>query len=124
MDIPDRPPLNPYVYEQIELKLHEIDKSWWSELETMSVATSSILLFRPSGPAPPKRPLQLKANLQHYAMMLFNEESDSYYSDPLLKHWLEKLAERVDARVIQRVAELNSRFQPLTGTTYTLDHHG
>lgn len=126
MDTPDRPPLDSLVYEQIEQKLHGIDKIWWRRLQMMSVHVSVLdqqLGWKTAGPQPPKQPLQLKRNLQDYATELFNEEA-SCYGVLLSQHWLSKLAERVEERILQRVAELNASFGPLTLSTFDLNYHG
>jgi hypothetical protein len=135
MDIPDRPPLDPYELEQLELKLHEIDKRWWIELQMMTFSVSRIettLGSRTAGPLPPKRPLQLKRHLQSYAIMLFNEEASSvifpnvawYPRDPQSRHWQSKLAERVEARVLLLIAKLSDSFALVRFSTYDLDYHG
>jgi hypothetical protein len=135
MDIPDRPPLDPYELEKLELKLHEIDKSWWKQLQMMTVSVSLLetnLGSSTTGPLPPKQPIQLKRHLQSYAIMLFNEEASSvifpnvvwYPRDPQSRHWQAKLAERVEARVIQLVAKLNASFGLMRFASYDLDYHG
>ena len=87
---------------------------------------------RTTGPLPPKQPIQLKRHLQSYAIMLFNEEASSvifpnvvwYPRDPQSRHWQSKLAERVEARVIQLVAKLNASFGLMRFASYDLDYHG
>lgn len=86
---------------------------------------------RTTGPLPPKQPIQLKRHLQSYAIMLFNEEASVifpnvvwYPTDPQSRHWQSKLAERVEARVIQLVAKLNASFALVRFSTCDLDYHG
>ena len=111
MDIPDKPLLDPYIWELIELDLHKVDKSWWTTFSAMAVSVSlSFLGFKEdSGPPPPKQPIQLKMYLNSYASELFNEEFRYYPNDPdCSTHWAQKLAERVEARIIQRIGEIEA----------------
>jgi len=113
MNIPDKPPLDPYVFELIELDLHKIDQSWWTTLSTMTMSVTLFQLKADSGPQPPKQPIQLKMYLHSYASELFNEELKHYPDDPGCSvHWAQKLAERVEARIIQRIGEMGTRRFP------------
>jgi hypothetical protein len=125
MNIPDKPPhFDPYVWELIELDLHKIDKSWWMTLSSMAISIPLLGFKTESGPPPPKQPIQLKMYLHDYASELFNEEFKHYPNDPdCLAHWAQKLAERVEARILQRIGEMEaSRFSSMV--RMNLSYHG
>jgi hypothetical protein len=123
---PDKPFDDPYVWELIELDLHNIDKSWWMTFSTMTISISLFGLKADSGPLPPKQPIQLKMYLHSYASELFNEEFKRYPNDPHCSaHWAQKLAERVEARIIQRIAEIEtSKFAGSMMVRVSLGYHG
>ena len=110
---PDKPPNDPYVWELIEVDLHQIDKSWWTILSAMAVPVALASLKGNSGPPPPKQPIQLQMYLHDYALELFNEEFKHYPNESVcLPYWAQKLAERVEARIGQRIAEIETPSLP------------
>jgi hypothetical protein len=112
---PDRPLDDPYVWELIELDLHHIDKSWWTILSAMAVpgpllwSSADVRLKADYGPPPPKQPIQLNMYLHDYAKELFNAEFKHYPDDPdCIAYWAQKLAERVEGRIFQRIGEIEA----------------
>ena len=57
MDNRDRPNLEPYALEELEVMLHEQDKRYWQELRGMQVSADEVMRsnFR-QGPEIPRRP--------------------------------------------------------------------
>ena len=121
MDDLDRPPLRPYVYEQIDNALHYVDKTYWTMLCEMRVGGIQNLDARlgDSPPSPPKRPLHLREILQAYARQLFHAEAQEYpRNSQQIKHWLSKLAARIEDRIVRSIDRLEN------GVRGTLVHHG
>lgn len=101
VDDDDRPPLVPYVYEEIAKSLHDVDKAYWAELSELR-ASGPFAAFGPSmnlSPAPPKLPEHLRITLCSYARRLFLTEANEYPASTRIEFWLAKLAERVTERV-------------------------
>jgi hypothetical protein len=115
----DKPNLNPFVFEQIEVALHDVDKRWWKELRKFQVPTAVMGMFLgEDGPRPPKRPLQLTIDLASYAQSLFYAEASKYpQNDPRFRHWAMKLAERLETRVMRIVKEIDASY-PLMNLDY------
>ena len=109
----DRPSLVPYVWEEIALSLHEVDKTFWEQLKELR-------LQQPTLPLPPKQPEHLRTILGLYATHLFLKESDEYPVSPKIELWLSKLADRVLARVIDAVDTLDS--PPILNTILGMQH--
>jgi gas vesicle protein len=106
----DKPPLGDYAYEQIEVELHRVDKTYWDQLSTFQMPTTTvmgILIGAKSGPLPPKRPLELSMWIGLYAQSLFDVEASKYPPlDPNFCHWLIQLAIRLEERVMRRIGEI------------------
>lgn len=119
MPDPDKPPLSQYVWEEIEVAVHELDKQYYEQLRGMLVLVNLGIYSLLNPPPPPKQPAHVRAILHSYVRALFQTEASKYPSDPQLKHWLEKLAERTREHVLHAVAEVE------TGSIFKrLDHHG
>ena len=123
MEESDRPNLGTYALEQLEDELHRQDLRYWDELQDMQVTAQHVVAFslltcgQAAPPSPPKRPQHLLAILSRYADTLFYVEASAYPKlDPRFHHWLEKLAERVEERIIQRIKQLESA--PIKSLTY------
>jgi hypothetical protein len=111
MDDLDRPNLEPQADEEINVALHEIDKTHWARLRAMQMGPGpGPIIIWGAQPRPPKRPVQLRAILHSYAQALFPVEASKYpQDDSRLQHWRLKLTERISARVMQSVQEIESR---------------
>lgn len=127
MDDQDRPPLGAYAFEEIAKALHEVNKSYWSELSKMRVVSPFGFGQRAEpGPAPPKLPEHLRVTLCAYARQLFQTECTEYPVSPEIERWLTKLAGRVTERVMCTVESLDASFlDAILGTkTDGLTYHG
>jgi hypothetical protein len=119
MSEPDRPPLDPRVYDLIELTLYKADQRHWDQLAPMQVAP--VVGFPKSLPPPKLRALLLN-RLEVYAGELFKLEADQYSefkNRAEYPAWLSRLADRVIARVFSRVEILERANKPAT-----LAYHG
>lgn len=116
----DRPTLEPYIDEELEVALHKIDKVYWQELRDMQVSRIQLDSIFHAQPQPPKRPINLRNILYVYAGELFREEASKYPNDDFrLPHWLSKLAERTGKRVMKGVDEVEA-----SGNINSLAYHG
>jgi hypothetical protein len=118
----DKPGLGLLAYEQIELELHAIDKAYWKRLRLQQMPTPNAERAFPhivaDEPRSPQRPALLSMLLDCYAQELFVAEFKNYPTkDRRISHWLVKLSERTEARIIQRIKELESR-DPLQSLAY------
>ena len=78
MNDPYRPPLDPYIYEQIEAELHAVDRVHWPLIAEMRVKN-----FHPLDvPIPPQQPKHLLHQIVWYAEGLFKSEADHYVTLP------------------------------------------
>ena len=118
MSDPEKPPLDPRVYEQIEMQLHQIDRRHWPWIAAMRVPRS----IPPDEPVPPQTPHHLLNQLQWYASMLLKTEADQYEQfrhDERYQEWLSKLSERILDRVIKTADRIED-----ANLDQTLLHHG
>jgi len=126
MDDQDKPPLMPYVYEEIAKSLYKIDKSHRVFLLELRVSHPG----EPGAnfsPSPPRQPEHLRTAVCFYACELFKTEANEYPVDPQINHWLSKLQQRVIENVISTIKSLdNSFFSRFLGTEgkYGLSWHG
>lgn len=126
MDDQDKPPLIPYVYEEIAKSLYKVDKIYRDFLLELRVSHPG----EPGAtysPAPPRLPEHLRTAVCFYACELFKTEATEYPFDPQIKHWLSKLQQRVIENVISTIKLLdNSLFSRFLGTEgkYGLSWHG
>jgi len=122
MDERDRPNLGLYLYEEIELELHESEKTFWSAISAMQIPTLELMIAATEAqPLPPRQPMHLRAIVHRYAQTLFSVEAKRYPRDSRLHHWMLKLKERIGARIIHGVKELESRGRH---KMQRLDYHG
>ncbi len=76
----------------------------------------------PGEPHPPKMPAQLLNHLQWYASVLFTREVEQYGSvrrDARYEVWLSRLADRIVARVVDAVEQIDKG-----SSTASLKYHG
>lgn len=100
----DRPPLHPIALEQLERAAKKIDADYWHVLKALQVDYRG-----PKTLSPPKTPQLLLNHLQMYAGGLFRLEELNYPKDSSSYGlWLAALAERIIARVIQTVNEVEA----------------
>lgn len=119
MSEPDRPPLDPRVYDLIELTLYKADQRHWEQLEPMQVAP---LTGPPKSLPAPRLRAMLLNRLEVYAGDLFKLEADQYgefKNRADYPAWLSRLADRVIARVFSRIEILERANEPST-----LAYHG
>ena len=113
-----RPPLPRIVCDQIDLILYKVDEQHYKNLAAMQVPHEI-----PVGqPRPPRMAGQLLNQLQWYASVLFTREVEQYGSvrtDARYKVWLERLADRIVARVVDAVDQVDKG-----STTASLRYHG
>jgi hypothetical protein len=105
MNDPERPPLDPRVFEQILKVQHAVDKVQWPRIAAFMVPVYTL----PSNPVPPPTPLELTSAIQLYADMLFKAEADQYSSfrdEPRYPAWLSRLADRISVRVLESVEKI------------------
>lgn len=106
MDDSERPPLPRILCDQIDLLLYKVDKRHWRQLAAMQVPHE----VPPGEPRRPKMPAQLLNHLQWYASVLFTREVEQYGSvrrDANYQVWLSRLADRIVARVVDAVEEID-----------------
>ena len=121
----DRPNLGEVIFEQIEVEMHQVDVEYWKLLRTrQGQAPTQIEEYRKRAgidePTPPLRPQLILMPLDSYAQRLFIVEAYKHpKGDPNSRHWLLKLAERVEARIMKRLGELES-----SGAYRKFAHHG
>jgi DNA-binding transcriptional ArsR family regulator len=120
MDNLDRPNLGPQAYEEIDVALHEVDKTYWDKLRKMQVGLGFTINIFEAHPTPPKRPLRLRDILRSYAQELFSTEANEYPQHSQLQHWRLKLTERVSKRVMDSVQKIEDKGMTIS----TLDYHG
>ncbi|MBS1798450.1 MAG: hypothetical protein JSS95_01355 [Acidobacteria bacterium] len=117
-EIGERPPLPRIVCDQIDLMLYKVDQEHYRNLSGMQVPHET-----PAGkPRPPKMPAQLLNQLQWYASVLFTREVQQYGSvrkDARYETWLKRLADRIVARVVNAVYEVDKG-----SSTESLKYHG
>jgi hypothetical protein len=125
MDDLDRPNLGLDVVEQIEVDLHHQDMRFWPLLKQLQLPTPETqkayapFVFN-EGPMPPRRPRKLSELLGSYAVASFQCEASKYPRlDPQFAHWLQRLAERIEERTIQRVEQVEAG-----SSTNSLAYHG
>jgi hypothetical protein len=98
----DKPPLDPRVYEQIEMVMFQVDQRHWPFIAAMRVPRSIPL----DEPVPPQLPHHFLNQVQWYASMLLKAEADQYEqfrNDKQYPEWLAKLTERILDRVLRTV---------------------
>lgn len=113
-----RPPLAGILLDQIDLLLYKVDQRHYKHLAGMQVAHE----IPPGEPRPPKMPAQLLNQLQWYASVLFTREVEQYgavRTDARYEYWLSQLADRVAARVVDAVDQVDKG-----STTASLKYHG
>lgn len=106
MEYPDRPPLGAEVYEDIETRQFLAQKIYDARLKVFSedLGQASPFAFRGHpGIRPPKRPIAIGKCLGAYAIGLFDIEASLYPRSDGLSTWLEKLARRVEEKIITHV---------------------
>lgn len=94
MNKPDRPPLDPRVYELIASAWYVVDQEYWLVLASFRFPN----VFPKDRPLPPKQPLQFLNLLQVYASRLLKIEADQYgqfKNDENYQYWLSTLSERI-----------------------------
>jgi hypothetical protein len=119
MSEPDRPPLNPIIFELIDRTLHKIDTDHWQSLAAMQVGPQFGV---PETLRAPKSPALLLNALQVYAGALFKAEADNYEElrkDGTYPAWLSRLAHRIVIRVLSVVGDIDRANVPAS-----LKYHG
>jgi hypothetical protein len=120
---PARPDLGLVVYDQIALQWYEVDKYYWEalgEIQMPTPAAEAVFAYLRRGePRPPQRPERLTLLLQGYANALFVTEAERYPNHPQLGHWLARLAERVVAKVMETIKQIDKK-----NKLYSLAYHG
>jgi hypothetical protein len=102
---PERPPLDPLIFEEIKARLHAVDQRHWPVLIAFQVPN-----FHPLNiPVPPQRPLQFREAVLSYALSRFDIEA--YYYAPFRADfryppWLTRLAGRVVDRVVDALDKI------------------
>lgn len=119
MDDLDKPVLLPFIYEEIEADLHNVDKRYWARLKAMQVPIYANLPVRLE-PKPPEQPSHLCGLLGAYAQTLFYQEARRYPRGPKLAHWLSKLSEHITERVLDAVEKVERAGLH----SQTSEHHG
>lgn len=100
----DRPPLHPIALEQLERAAKKIDADYWRVLKALQVDYHG-----PETLSPAKTPELLLNQLQMYAGKLFRLEEPNYpKSSSSYGLWLAALAERITARVLRTVEEVDA----------------
>lgn len=119
MQEPERPPLHPLAYEQIDQMLHRADLSHWTAIAEMRGSR----YYPPDQLVPPRTPQHLLSHIRFYATTLFKTEADQYEQfrpDKRYQRWLSLLSDRVIARVKDALEKLESR-DPMS---LILGYHG
>lgn len=114
----ERPPLPRLLLDQIDLMLYKVDEKHFRHLADMQVPYE----IPPGQPRPPRMPAQLLNQLQWYASVLFTREVQQYGSvrrDARYEVWLSRLADRLVARVVDAVEQVDKG-----STTESLRYHG
>ena len=115
----DRPPLDPRVYDLIELSLYGADQRHWDQLAPMQVTPQQ---GPPTSLPAPKLRVMLLNRLEVYAGDLFKLEADQYSefkSRADFPAYLSRLGDRVIARVFKTIEILERANSPAT-----LAYHG
>lgn len=118
MSFAERPPLDPLVYEGIELAMYQVDQEHWPRIERMRVPN----FIPPNVPIPPRLPQQLLGEIGLYATNLFKAEADHYdrfRDDRNYPIWLSRLEDRTHERVLSALEKIDSY-----GSKATLYYHG
>lgn len=115
----ERPPLERRVFEQIEIMQHVVDQQHWRIIAGFVVDAAE---KRNPPLLIPRTPMNLLGALQAYASMLFKCEADQYgqfQQNPNYAPWLEKVEDRVIARVFRTIAAMEEASKPAS-----LGYHG
>jgi hypothetical protein len=123
MSDPNRLPLDPYIYEQIEAELHAIDGVHWPLIAEMRVKNYHPLDI----PIPPQKPKHLLQQIVWYAERLFKSEADHYEQfrkDGRYPAWLSRLADRIKTRVLNAVDRIEHGESILSVQISSLLYHG
>jgi hypothetical protein len=132
MNYSDRPVLGLDFEYALEKSSQQFETILWQELRTMQVLTpvgqeafkkspfANYPAFRFQPPTP-RSPVALRRILTVHPSMLFDSQANFYPNDPRLKHWLIKLAERISAKTMGIIAEVEKAGRE---TMMSLDHHG
>jgi hypothetical protein len=125
----DRPALRLEIECQIEAAQQQTDKTYWQQLVALQVSTPQrtevnrrVFPYVAAGMQPtPKSPNKLRRVLALYAEFSFENEAAYYPSDPQLLHWLAKLTDRIAARILETVTQVEK-----AGSSHdlSLQHHG
>jgi len=94
----EKPPLEPEVFELIEVEQHNIHKGR-DQFSLMLFYSPGLLDEDP----PPKRPVALCRTLGSYACALFDVEAKKYPEHLRLERWFTSLTYRVEENVMKRV---------------------
>jgi hypothetical protein len=119
MSEPGRPPLHPLTYETVDLLIHQADQTYWPQITAMRVRR----YYPPDTPVPPPTPELLLNKLLQYASVLFKVEADQYEqlrSGGHYPDWLSRLTDRVVAKVVRAIGQLNDG----DSDALLLDYHG
>jgi hypothetical protein len=120
----DRPNLGSEVFEQIEVEMHFQDMRYWKLLASLQMPTPLATKHEVSsvndGPPPPLLPVKLSNTITEYVLSLIEVEASKYPKPhPGIRVWMEALARRVEARVLNIIALLEAR-----DSYRSLAHHG
>lgn len=116
--VTERPPLPRILCDQIDFLLYSVDKEHYKNLASMQVPHET----PPGEPRRPKMPAQLLNHLQWYASVLFTREVEQYGAvrrDTHYEFWLSRLADRIVARVVDAVDQVDKG-----SNTASLKYHG
>ena len=95
---PERPPLDPLIFEEIKAECHALDLHHWPLLIAFQIPN-----FHPLNvPVPPSLPLNFREAVLAYAVSLFESEANHYErfrADNRYAPWLNRLEGRVLAKV-------------------------
>jgi hypothetical protein len=104
---PNRPLLDPIVWEEIRQLQYEIEQRNWKLITEFRIPS-----FIPLGnPNPPLRPEHFLKVLKSYAAELFKAEADRYEAEitnPYYSPWVARLEERIRDRVVEAVDKIQS----------------
>jgi DNA-binding transcriptional ArsR family regulator len=124
----DRPELRLEIECQIEAAQEQTDENCWHQLALLQVATRQrteanlrSFPFLAALPPTPKSPNKLRRVLALYAECSFENEAAYYPSDPQSLHWLAKLTDRITARILNTVTQVEKAGSP---RDVSLQHHG
>jgi hypothetical protein len=111
----DRPPFHQLVLEQLEIAAKRIDLKYWHALKSFQIDYTG-----PDTLSPTKTPVLLRNELTMYAGALFRLEADQYpKNDGNYAAWLVTLSNRITARILHAVEELEA-----SEGTGKLSYHG